>query len=80
MVISATKRRKRSTSSYDVTGKTGRDYFVLTPKHSGFFDTTLDTLLKTLRIRRVIVTGIAVLFELTNAWARSGGASARLTS
>jgi nicotinamidase-related amidase len=28
------------------------DYFVLKPKHSGFFDTTLDTLLETLRIRR----------------------------
>ena len=31
-----------------------RDYFVLKPKHSGFFDTTLDTLLGALRIRRVI--------------------------
>jgi nicotinamidase-related amidase len=38
---------------------TARDYFVLKPKHSGFFDTTLDTLLDTLRIRRVILTGIA---------------------
>src|SRR5437762_2484203 len=28
---------------------TKRDYFVLKPKHSGFFDTTLDTLLKALR-------------------------------
>src|SRR5688572_10257463 len=34
---------------------TARDYFVLKPKHSGFFDTTLDTLLETLRIRRVIL-------------------------
>src|SRR5687767_1672186 len=30
-----------------------RDYFVLKPKHSGFFDTTLDTLLGSLRTRRV---------------------------
>jgi nicotinamidase-related amidase len=37
---------------------TSRDYFVLKPKHSGFFDTTLDTLLAALRIRRVILTGI----------------------
>jgi nicotinamidase-related amidase len=29
---------------------------VLKPKHSGFFDTTLDTLLETLRIRRMILT------------------------
>ena len=51
-----------------------RDYFVLKPKHSGFFDTTLDTLLDTLRIRRVIVTGIAgnicVLFTANDAYMR----------
>ena len=53
---------------------TSRDYFVLKPKHSGFFDTTLDTLLKTLRIRRVIVAGIAgnicVLFTANDAYMR----------
>jgi len=51
-----------------------RDYFVLKPKHSGFYDTTLDTLLGTLRIRRVIVTGIAgnicVLFTANDAYMR----------
>ena len=53
---------------------TGRDYFVLKPKHSGFFDTTLDTLLDTLRVRRVILTGIAgnicVLFTANDAYMR----------
>jgi nicotinamidase-related amidase len=53
---------------------TRHDYFVLKPKHSGFFDTTLDTLLGTLRIRRVIVTGIAgnicVLFTANDAYMR----------
>ena len=53
---------------------TGRDYFVLKPKHSGFFDTTLDTLLGSLRIRRVILTGIAgnicVLFTANDAHMR----------
>jgi len=53
---------------------TARDYFVLKPKHSGFFDTTLDTLLETLRIRRVILTGIAgnicVLFTANDAYTR----------
>jgi nicotinamidase-related amidase len=53
---------------------TVRDYFVLKPKHSGFFDTTLDTLLETLRIRRVILTGIAgnicVLFTANDAYMR----------
>ena len=51
-----------------------RDYFVLKPKHSGFFDTTLDTLLKALGIRRVILTGIAgnicVLFTANDAYMR----------
>jgi nicotinamidase-related amidase len=53
---------------------TARDYFVLKPKHSGFFDTTLDTLLEMLRIRRVILTGIAgnicVLFTANDAYMR----------
>jgi nicotinamidase-related amidase len=53
---------------------TTRDYFVLKPKHSGFFDTTLDTLLEALRIRRVILTGIAgnicVLFTANDAYMR----------
>jgi nicotinamidase-related amidase len=53
---------------------TQRDYFVLKPKHSGFFDTTLDTLLGALKVRRVIVTGIAgnicVLFTANDAYMR----------
>ena len=53
---------------------TSRDYFVLKPKHSGFYDTTLDTLLDSLRIRRVILTGIAgnicVLFTANDAYMR----------
>jgi nicotinamidase-related amidase len=53
---------------------TSRDYFVLKPKHSAFFDTTLDTLLDALRIRRVILAGIAgnicVLFTANDAYMR----------
>jgi nicotinamidase-related amidase len=53
---------------------TSRDYFVLKPKHSGFYDTTLDTLLTDLKTRRVIVTGIAgnicVLFTANDAYMR----------
>jgi nicotinamidase-related amidase len=51
-----------------------RDYFVLKPKHSGFYDTTLDTLLSALKVRRVILTGIAgnicVLFTANDAYMR----------
>jgi nicotinamidase-related amidase len=50
------------------------DFFVLKPKHSGFYDTTLATLLDDLQIRRVIVTGIAgnicVLFTANDAYMR----------
>jgi nicotinamidase-related amidase len=53
---------------------TTRDYFVLKPKHSGFFDTALDSLIEALRIRRVILTGIAgnicVLFTANDAYMR----------
>ena len=53
---------------------TARDYFVLKPKHSGFYDTTLDTLLESLGVRRVILTGIAgnicVLFTANDAYMR----------
>ncbi len=53
---------------------TSRDYFVLKPKHSGFYDTTLDTLLSDLKVRRVIVAGIAgnicVLFTANDAYMR----------
>jgi nicotinamidase-related amidase len=51
-----------------------RDYFVLKPRHSGFFDTTLDTLLGSLAVRAVILTGIAgnicVLFTANDAYMR----------
>lgn len=53
---------------------TTQDYFVLKPKHSGFFGTTLDSLLAELRIRRLILTGIAgnicVLFTANDAYMR----------
>src|SRR5438067_50405 len=35
------------------------DYFVLKPKHSGFFSTSLDILLDYLRVKALILTGIA---------------------
>jgi nicotinamidase-related amidase len=50
------------------------DYFVLKPKHSGFFSTTLDTLLRYLGSRTLIITGIAgnfcVLFTANDAYMR----------
>jgi nicotinamidase-related amidase len=50
------------------------DYFVLKPKHSAFYRTTLDLLLNSLKVRTVILTGIAgnncVLFSANDAYMR----------
>ena len=50
------------------------DYFVLKPKHSGFFSTTLDTLMEYLETRTVIIAGLAanicVLFTANDAYMR----------
>lgn len=50
------------------------DYFVLKPKHSGFYSTTLDILLEYLGTRALIITGLAgnicVLFTANDAYMR----------
>lgn len=50
------------------------DYFVLKPKHSGFFSSTLETLLRYLGANTLIITGIAgnycVLFTANDAYMR----------
>lgn len=50
------------------------DYFVLKPKHSGFYCTTLDLLLQYLGVKTVVLTGIAgnicVLFTANDAYLR----------
>jgi len=50
------------------------DYFVLKPKHSGFFSTSLELLLKHLTATNLILTGIAgnncVLFTANDAYMR----------
>jgi len=51
-----------------------RDYFVLKPKHSAFYSTTLDVLLRYLGAQQLIITGIAanicVLFTANDAYMR----------
>ena len=50
------------------------DYFVLKPKHSGFYSTSLDLLLTHLPARNLVLTGIAgnncVLFTANDAYMR----------
>jgi nicotinamidase-related amidase len=51
-----------------------RDYFVLKPKHSAFYSTSLDLLLRYLKADTLILTGIAgnicVLFTASDAYMR----------
>jgi isochorismate hydrolase len=50
------------------------DYFVLKPKSSAFFDTTLDTLLRHLGTNTLVLTGVAadvcILFTAHDAYLR----------
>ena len=50
------------------------DYFILKPKQSAFFSTTLDTLLKYLKAKTLILTGltgdVCVLFTALDAYQR----------
>lgn len=50
------------------------DYFILKPKHSAFFQTNLDILLKYLGVETLILTGVAgdicVLFTANDAYMR----------
>jgi nicotinamidase-related amidase len=50
------------------------DYFVLKPKHSGFYSSTLEILLEHLEAKRLILTGVAgnicVLFTANDAYMR----------
>ena len=50
------------------------DYFVIKPRHSGFYQTNLELLLKYLKVRTLILTGMAadmcVLFTANDAYLR----------
>jgi nicotinamidase-related amidase len=50
------------------------DYFVLKPKHSGFFSTTLEVLLDYLKAETLVLTGVAgnicILFTASDAFMR----------
>ncbi len=51
------------------------DFFVLKPKHSGFFATPLELLLRYLKVQRIILTGVAgdncILFTAADAYMRN---------
>lgn len=53
---------------------TAKDYFVLKPRHSAFYETPLPSLLEALKVKRLVLTGIAadscVLCSATEAHTR----------
>ena len=57
------------------------DYFVLKPKHSGFYSTTLDLLLEHFGARTLIMTGLladsCILFTAQDAYMRGSSSSCR---
>jgi nicotinamidase-related amidase len=67
-------RKGRARELVDALRPDEDDYFVLKPKHSGFFSSALETLLRYLGARRLIITGIAgnfcVLFTANDAYMR----------
>jgi nicotinamidase-related amidase len=67
-------RHGRGPEVVELLGPEENDYFVLKPKHSGFFSTTLETLLRYLETQTLILTGIAgnfcVLFTANDAYMR----------
>jgi nicotinamidase-related amidase len=54
-----------------------QDYFVLKPRHSGFYSTTLEVLLRHLDVRKIIICGFAgdicVLYTANDAYMRGFG-------
>ena len=70
----AGRRDSRGAPIVDLLRPTAKDYRVLKPKHSGFFATALDTLLRYLGTRRLVLTGISthqcVLFTANDAYVR----------
>jgi nicotinamidase-related amidase len=67
-------RRGKAREIVDLLRPDDDDYFVLKPKHSGFFSSALETLLRYLGARTLILAGVAgnycVLFTANDAYMR----------
>lgn len=67
-----TRRHARGRKFVQQLKPTAKDYFILKPRHSGFFATSLQPLLEDLKIKRLILSGIAtnlcVLFTAHDAY------------
>lgn len=67
-------KKSRGAEIVEILAPDEDDYFVLKPKHSGFFSTTLDVLLEYLNCETLILTGVAtdicILFTANDAYMR----------
>lgn len=74
IVERALRPESRGRSFVELLLPDNEDYFVLKPKHSGFYQTPLDLLLKHLGAERLILTGVStnscVLFTANDAYMR----------
>ncbi len=74
LIANATREGSRGADLVGLLMPTEEDYFVLKPKHSAFYSTTLDTLLDYLGTKTLILTGTAanmcILFTASDAYMR----------
>jgi nicotinamidase-related amidase len=68
------REQARGRRVVDAIAPSAEDYCILKPKHSGFFATPLDTVIKLLGAKRLILTGVSshqcVLFTANDAYVR----------
>jgi nicotinamidase-related amidase len=68
------REKARGRRIVDAIAPSTDDYCILKPKHSGFFATPLDTVIKLLGAKRLILTGVSshqcVLFTANDAYVR----------
>ena len=74
MIRHCRRENSRGRAVVDAIAPEPGDYCVLKPKHSGFFATPLDTILKFLGAKRLVLTGVSsnqcVLFTANDAYVR----------
>lgn len=74
LIAHCLRRRARGRAVTRLLRPDRRDYFVLKPKHSAFYSTTLELLLEHLRARTLILTGLladsCILFTAQDAYVR----------
>jgi nicotinamidase-related amidase len=74
MVRHCRRENGRGRRVVDAIAPSANDYCILKPKHSGFFATPLDTVIKFLGAKRLILTGVSsnqcVLFTANDAYVR----------